>query len=45
MRSRRGNAMSLRFLLILSGDAGLGEFTEYESVVVSPAVETRRHEP
>jgi hypothetical protein len=37
--------MSLRLLLMLSGDAGLGEFTEYESVDVSTAVETIRHEP
>jgi hypothetical protein len=37
--------MSLRLLLILSGDTGLGECTEDESVDVATVVETTRHEP
>ena len=40
-----GNAISLKLLLALAGDAGLGECTEYESVDVAAAVETTRHEP
>jgi hypothetical protein len=41
--SSKGNAMSVRFLLTLTDDAGIGECTEYDSVDLAVAIETTQH--
>jgi hypothetical protein len=35
--------MSVRFLLTLTDDAGIGECTEYDSVDLAVAIETTQH--